>query len=357
MKCRNYVLTLWSHLLPEGRWEWVLETYVEHGVLRFAAYGVETCPSTQREHLQTYVCFPHPVSHKRVCHLFPESYVAQMEGTLSQNETYCSKQAELVKLGDEPNEQGKRNDLVRARDYIEETGERPMKIARTSQDAKLVSSVIRHYRFFQEQYSEVSWEKRCAEGFKPPKVIIYTGDPGSGKSKRVWDDVGYANAGVQMWQSWCSTGEYFNGYHGQPIAFFEDVQKGKGLPDLPTFKRILDGHPVRVNIKFGEPVVFQPEVIYITSNSVWRSWYDFPGPSDTEAVERRITKWVQVYKHLPDCVEIDKTRDGLQEQVAPQLGQESRDEERQGQLGEEDPDQGEEAELCESGSASGEEDL
>lgn len=229
-----------------------------------------------------------------------------------QNETYCSKQSELVKLGDEPNEQGKRSDLVRVRDYIEDTGERPMSIARTSQDDKMVSSVIRHYRFFQQQHAEVSWERRCSKGFKPPTVIIYTGVQGTGKSKRVWDAIGYANAGVQLWKAWCKSGEYFNGYYGQRVAFFEDVQKGCKLPDLATFKDILDGYPVRVNIKFGEPVVFCPEVIYITSNSEWRTWYDYPSPTDVAAVERRISKWVRVYTHGEDEVVIDK--DGVQEE-------------------------------------------
>lgn len=279
---------------------------MENGTLRFAAYGIETCPTTQREHLQTYVCFPHAVSLERVRRLFPDQHVEVMQGTLVQNENYCSKQSSLVKLGDEPNEQGKRSDIVRVRDHIEETGERPMKIARTSTDGKIVASVVRHYRFFQEQYSEVSWERRCAEGFKPPKVIIYSGVQGTEKSRRVWEDVGYANAGMHMWKAWDKRGEYFNGYHGQRVAFFEDVQKDSRLPDLATFKDILDGYPVRVNIKFGEPVVFCPEVIYITSNSEWRNWFDYPGPTDVAAIERRITKWVRVFTHGEDEVVIDR---------------------------------------------------
>lgn len=295
-----------------------MEAYVENETLRFAAYGIETCPTTQREHLQTYVCFPHAVSLERVRKLFPDQHVEVMQGTLVQNATYCSKQSELVKLGDEPSEQGKRSDLVRVRDHIEETGERPMKIARTSQDDKMVSSVIRHYRFFQEQYSEVAWERRCAEGFKPPKVIIYTGEQGTNKSRKVWEDVGYNNAGMHLWKSWCKRGEYFNGYHGQRIAFFEDVQKGFKLPDLATFKDILDGYPVRVNIKFGEPVVFCPEVIYITSNSIWRSWYDYPGPSDVNAVERRITKCL-VFTQGQWEVDIDR-ENAVQEENVPQVG-------------------------------------
>lgn len=304
MKSRNYCLTLWVEHQPDGLWEWVLEAYVEASILRFAAYGEETCPTTGQKHLQTYVCFPAPVSFERARHLFPKSHVERMEGTLKDNEVYCSKESQLVKIGDEPVCQGRRTDLIRVRDMVND-GERPMKIARTSKDEKTVATVVRHFRFFQEQYSEVSWELRCEEGFKPPKVIIYTGVSGVSKTRRIWEEVGYKNAGTELFKVWDNTGEYYNGYHGQSIVLFEDVQKGQKLPKLSVFKELLDGYPVRVNIKFGEPVVFAPSVIYITSNHEWTTWYDYT-PEDIVAIKRRITRLVKVYTQQEEDVIIDQ---------------------------------------------------
>lgn len=305
MKYRNYCITLWvEHQPPEGEWQWVLEAYVEEDILRFAAYGLETCPTTQRQHLQCYVCFPHPVTWERCCYLFPKCHVEPMRGSLVANEAYCSKEGQFVKIGDEPNEQGMRSDLMRVREMVEE-GERPMKIARTTQEESVLNCIAKHHRFWDEMYSEVAWEKRCREGYVKPKVRVFIGQSEALKSRRVWEYITYERAATDLFKCWDKHGEYYNGYHGQPFVFFEDVQKGFKLPDLSTFKELLDGYPVRVNCKFREPVVFNPREIFITSNHEWTTWYDFT-PEDVVAIKRRLTTLVRVFKELPCQVEVDQ---------------------------------------------------
>lgn len=312
-KHQNYVLTLWPDKIPDGRWEWVLEAYVDEEVLRFAAYAYETAPTTGKEHLQAYCCFPYPVSYERVCHLFPHSYVNEMKGKLVDNELYCSKSGTLVKIGDEPVNQGQRSDIIRARDRVE-AGERPMKIARTSKDDKMVTTIVRHYRFFDAQYNEVRWEERCKEGHKPVELYIYTGTQGVGKTPKVWNAVGYSNAGTDLWKGWHKGGEYFNGYRGQPYVFFEDVEKGCKLPDWSTFKEIFDGQPMQVNAKFGEPIVFDPKRVFITSNHHWHDWYDYRNPViDYAAMIKRITLWIE-YINGEEIIRLDNRKDAKNEE-------------------------------------------
>lgn len=283
----------------------MLEAYVEEEVLRFAAYAYEKCPKSGKDHLQAYCCFPHPVSWERVVRLFPHSYVDGMKGKLVDSESYCSKAGTLVKIGDEPVNQGQRSDIIRARDRVED-GERPMKIARTSKDDKMVNTIVRHYRFFDAQYQEVRWEQRCREGHKPVELYIYTGTQGVGKTPKVWNGVTYDTAATDLWKAWHTGGEYYNGYRGQRYVFFEDVERGEKLPKWSTFKEIFDGQPMQVNAKFGEPIVFDPERVYITSNHHWRHWYDYRNEIiDFAAMEKRITLWIE-YINGEEIVRIDK---------------------------------------------------
>lgn len=281
-----------------------MHDYVETGVVRFIAYGCEECPDTGALHYQAYACFSTLKSHQQVCKLFPESYVKPMYGTLSQNEAYCSKESELTKLGDEP-AQGDRTDLKRIRDRIE-SGERPMTIARTTDSIDTLQTIARHSRFFEQMHTEAEWDKRRTEGFKPPAVYLRVGEPGVGKSRYVHEQHGYHD--VWKWNS--NMGQFFNGYRGEPVVVFEDVQKGE-IPSLGLFKQLLDGYPVVVNVK-GSHAAFLARVIYITSNEEPQYWFDYPNPSHYNALMSRITSGVRVFKDRPDEVFHTSDRHGVQ---------------------------------------------
>lgn len=102
-KARAFVVTNWNcgesfcHKLNDG------------GQVRFIAYGPETCPKTQKKHWQTFLYLNNKVSTsaknlKKFGGWVGETrcYVYAMNGSFQQNEAYCSKEGELVKLGDEP---------------------------------------------------------------------------------------------------------------------------------------------------------------------------------------------------------------------------------------------------------------
>lgn len=273
-----------------------MANYVAEGKVRFIAYGEETCPDTGTAHYQAYACFTSRVRLSTVTKLFPQCHVEPMRGTLAQNETYCSKEGTFKKLGDEPR-QGDRNDLLAIRERIE-AGERPMTIARTTDSVDTLTTIARHHAFFTLMHREVEWDKRCSLGFKPPTVYLRVGPPGVGKTRHIKEQHGYHD--VWVWAS--HMGKFFDGYRGEPVVVFEDVQKG-AIPELAWFKQLLDGQPVRANYKcdpFG--VTFAPSVIYITSNEEPQCWYDYPNTSHYDAVMSRITEGVRVFKDRPDEV-------------------------------------------------------
>lgn len=295
MKSRNFVATLWLHV-TERCWEEIMREYVDTGRIRFIAYGEETCPRTGTLHYQTYMCFKNGVRVKTVREMFPDCHVEPMEGSLHQNEVYCSKQGTFTKLGDEP-KQGARNDILAVRDLIVE-GERPMKIARTTEDEAVFTTVARHHRFFADLYRECSWHRRCADGFNPPKTYIRIGGPDTGKSSYIHELHGYDD----VWKWNPLMGKFFDGYIDQSVVVFEDVQKGE-IPPISFLKQLLDGYPMRVPIKCDpQGATWQARIIYFTSNEEPQCWYEYTNNSHYEAFMSRIFKAVRVYKDRPEEV-------------------------------------------------------
>lgn len=285
--------TLWLHV-TERCWEDVMREYVDTGRIRFIAYGEETCPDTGTLHYQVYMCFKNRVRVGTVRDLFPQCHVEIMEGSLQQNENYCSKEGTFTKLGDEP-KQGIRNDLLAVRDLVVQ-GERPMKIARTTMDETVFTAVARHYRFFSELDRECSWSRRCAQGFLPPKTYLRVGNPDVGKSTRIHELHGYDD----VWKWNPLLGKFFDGYINQSVAVFEDVQKGQ-IPPITFLKQLLDGYPMRVPIKCDPTgAVWQARTIYITSNEEPQYWYDYSNQSHYQAIMSRIFQGVRVFKDRPD---------------------------------------------------------
>lgn len=292
MKSRNFCMTLWLHR-TERCWEEILAEMVDNGTLRFCAYGNEVCPTTGALHYQAYCVFHNPRSIGGVRRLFPESNVEVMQGLLSHNETYCSKESTLTKLGDEPS-QGERTDIIGVRDRIV-NGARPMDIALTTRDSSELQTVARFNRFFTDLHRESSWRARTALGFQPPKVYIRVGLPDAGKSRYITDEHGFDN--VWKWNS--TMGKFFDGYCGEPVAVFEDVQKGE-IPSLGFLKQLLDGAPIRVPFKcdpYG--VTWNATTIYFTSNENPECWFDYPNASHYDALMSRVLEASRVYKDRP----------------------------------------------------------
>lgn len=298
MKRRNFCMTLWLHV-TERCWEEILHEMIDTGVLAFCAYGEETCPSTGALHYQAYCSFPNARSPKAVLKLFPQCHVEVMQGSLQQNETYCSKEGTFTKLGVEP-AQGTRTDLTDIKRRLDD-GEHHMDV---SQEDDSFAVVARHHRFF-EKYENHVVKKQCVGDYTKPNVYIRYGDAGTGKTRHVHE----FDPNVYVCPD--NTGKWFDGYRGQPTVLFDDVEIGQ-IPPLALFKRLTDRYRIDVAVKGGF-VNWKPKNIYITSNSSPYTWWKDLSAIDYAALQRRFFRIERVYKDTTE-VEYQAPDNGVEEE-------------------------------------------
>lgn len=289
-KSRNYCMTLWLHM-TERCWEERLAMMIEDGDLDFVAYGAETCPTTGALHYQAYCCFPNARHPNAVRKLFPGCHVEPMYGSLRQNEAYCSKEGELIKLGVPPS-QGERNDILQVKRKLDQ-GERVMTIAEKDYH---FPTVMRTYRFF-EKYEHHIRTKTIRLDRTMPKVYIRIGEAGSGKSR--WLDEqfgrdGYADMPTPSSGTWWITP---NVSYSDTVVI-NDVGPTK-IPKIEEFLCWTDRYPIEFNSKGGH-LWWKPKNIVFTSNCGPSEWW--PGISEAHkaAVERRIYCISIVFKDRPE---------------------------------------------------------
>ncbi len=128
-----------------------------------------------------------------------------------------------------------------------------------------------------------------------PRMSIYTGKTGVGKSRFVFQEFGSS----AYWVSPPESGKvWFGGYCGQDVAVFDDFHAGWFT--LTHLLRIMDRYPLRVPPKGGQ-VPFNSGTMVFTSNVDPKNWYKgYKGlPEHKEALERRISEYCKIY----DCTQ------------------------------------------------------
>lgn len=206
--------------------------------------GQETCPETGKVHWQCYVYFKTPRSWKSIKKLLGERHFEPCKGNALSNYKYCSKDGNLIFEDGERPQQGKRNDIERAKEIIMETGsmEKVLKECNTYQAIRIAEKAIVFMEPKRMWKTEVFW---------------YYGKTGSGKSKTALEE---ANAET-CWIS-SDTLKWWDGYDAHENVVIDDFRK-----DYCTFHkllRILDRYPLRIEYKGGSRQLLAKK-IWITS--------------------------------------------------------------------------------------------
>lgn len=237
--------------------EVVYETHDD--TIRFMAYGLETCPTTGRQHHQGYLVF----QNKRSCsannlnkigELFKINetdvhvHVEPMYGSLKSNERYCSKQSSLIQMGDPP-QQGARNDLIALKaqilngksvdDIIMEEPEMYHQYGRTLD--KIEDIVLR--RKWRTEMTQCDW--------------IY-GPTGVGKSHAAFDQYDPSTHYVKNLNE-----DWWDGYKGQPIVILNEF---RGQIKFSEMLDLVDKWPKTVKRRNREPAPFLAQKIIVTSS-------------------------------------------------------------------------------------------
>lgn len=247
------------------------DTTLEDNVeCKYIGYSCEIAPTTGTPHLQGYITFHTLKTAQQVRALLPGCHIEVMVGSITQNETYCSKSAEMVHRGEKPltnDNQGRAEKLrwQRARELAKEG----------NLDEIDADIYIRCY----------STLKAIAKDHmvKPQPVDVKCfwihGPTGTGKSYAVetkFPDCFKKNMDDMKW---------FDGYQDQDVCYLEDIDvyqiKWGGM-----LKRLADRWPMMASIK-GTMRYIRPPVVIVTSNyTPDQIWSD---PQTLDPLMRRFT--------------------------------------------------------------------
>lgn len=244
--------------------------------IAYFAYGHETCPTTGRDHLQ---CFAYAKSVMRFTQwkkIFPGHHIEPMKGNFAQNEKYCSKQGNLIELGERPMGNGKRKDLAIV-------CERVIK-------GESLKSISKDYPTTYVMYNNglARLSAMHSEPYRHDTVRGYWlwGVAGAGKSHYAKER--FPNFYIKAQNKW------FDGYNGEESIILDDYDCGKFLGHY--IKIWTDKWECTGEIK-GGTVHLRHHHFVITSNYSIEQMFPDDIPLQ-EAIRRRceVIHFGQVYK-------------------------------------------------------------
>lgn len=117
------------------------------------------------------------------------------------------------------------------------------------------------------------------------KIILLVGKPGTGKTRYCY------HKHPELFELAIGQSVWFDGYVGQPVVLLDEFE---GEMPLTSALKVLDNYYVRMAPVKGSFVWWNPERIYLTSNSHPMHWYDYSKREDKEeALRRRFTKIIE----------------------------------------------------------------
>ncbi|APA62651.1 putative replication protein [uncultured virus] len=224
--------------------------------IRFIAYGNEVCPTTGRPHHQGFLythvnqCHGKRNLHKLAQILNKESnpHVEPMYGKITDNEYYCSKENELIKIGDEP-KQGARGD-------IQESCNEILAGKRTADQVCVENPEFFHqYGRTLDRVQEIAFRKQFRK--EMTKGIWYTGPSGAGKSHKAFTDF---HPDTHYSKNLCD--EWWDGYTGQETVILNEF---RGQIKFAELLDLTDKWPKTVKVRNKAPVPFLAKTLIITS--------------------------------------------------------------------------------------------
>jgi len=222
--------------------------------LRFIAYGLEECPQTGQKHHQMYMYRANAINptvkvKNKMGEWFGNKHVhiEAMMGRITDNESYCSKENELVKHGKEP-VQGARGDLEETRDIL---------LAGTmSVDEICVENpgFFHQYGRTMDRLETIALRRRFRT--ERTRGFWYHGPTGGGKSRACF--AGFDPRTHYVKDLTC---EWWDGYKGQEIVIFNEF---RGQIPFAEMLDLMDEWPTTVKWRGKESVPFLAREIRIS---------------------------------------------------------------------------------------------
>lgn len=245
--------------------------------IRGLAWGMETCPTTGKKHAQGYIQMFNQCRYTAIQKMFDSKCHFQvMFGSIEQNEDYCSKEKNFTKLGKFVIK-GHRTDLDNIKDDLKK-GARLYDIM-----DNYTGDFVRYHSGIMKMKSLI--DKNQSKKWRDVEVTVLYGKAGSGKTSYVSDKHGYDNIFVLNLEA---DKFMFDGYDNEDVLLIDDFN---GDIKYTHLLRILDGHPLPLNVKNGRAYAHFTKV-YITSNVKPGCWYK----NTRDNLKRRIKNCLEVTK-------------------------------------------------------------
>lgn len=284
----HYVFSTMPRSPKSRKWSFTLHSFFPNNVIAlrkherygctFVIFGREICPTTGRRHLQGFLYFKHAVTRsgvkKRLGEGFGAVHLEASKGTVRENVVYCSKEGDFECYGEQPS-QGQRADLIEIRDKIQ-AGVDERSIAEDHWNQWVVYR--RSFAAYRKLLLQPGMRLQC-------KVYLIVGASGTGKTRYVYERFHGTEGG--LWMSHDPTLKWFDGYNGEKAVLIDDFRGGA---DFEFMLRLLDSYPCKVPVK-GDFVQWQPDYIFITSNTEPGAWYP---DVDLAPLTRRIHRTARI---------------------------------------------------------------
>lgn len=240
--------------------------------ISYVCFGKEVGDSGT-PHLQGYISLGSKRGFNYVRGLFTGSpHIEVSYGTPDEAIAYCEKEGEFVEYGERPRGKGSRSDLHEVQDLVRRGGTlREIADSHFGTFCRFERAIRSYLAMYAVSRSE------------PPHIRVLWGVTGSGKTRAAYEGIELAEVYSH------SGGQWFDGYHGQRRAIFDDF--GGSEFKLTYLLKLLDRYPMIVPVKGGF-VNWAPTEIYITSNYSPNDWYSEAKAEHVKALLRRLTEVV-----------------------------------------------------------------
>ena len=201
-------------------------------------------------HLQGFIQFINARSFNAVRKIMKRWHIEPCKGNPEQNMIYCKKENNYIEIGEIPQKQGKRNDILIAKQMVIEG--RPMKeivLEVNSYQAVRHAELLKKYIDIQRHFKTY--------------VYWFYGPTGSGKS-RLAEEM-FKDA---YWT--LSSGKWWEGYDGQETVIINDYRKD--FCKFHELLNLLDRYPYRVECKGGSRQFISKTIVITTPLSPEETW-------------------------------------------------------------------------------------
>lgn len=236
-------------------------------------------------HIQGYVSFQVAKKLAFMTKHLPGAHFEVRRGTHQQAKNYCRKTEDVSHL-DGPYEMGDDSDIPNGPRERVDLNEIKAKIDSGATMSTLWQEnfgiTSRYYKAF-EQYFDIKSKHREFKDGEKPKVYIYWGPSGTGKSTKARKE--FPNAYWLTKPSQNTSTVWWQGYSGEEVVVFDEFY---GWIPYDLLLRILDFYQVTVEKK-GSSAKLAAKTFIFTSNKHPDEWY--PKVKDTTALKRRIREF------------------------------------------------------------------